>query len=162
MPIMRCTVVRRDSCFREKAMTVKQLELEEGVYDREELSEDTEENLSVGSLWGIESDDVIALYMKEVGSIPLLTSEEETQLGLAVREGDAARRGLVKGDVSGAKREEQERAVARGEAARRRFIESNSRLVISIARKYLGRGMPLSDLMQEGNLGLMKAERGIP
>ncbi|HJX37798.1 MAG TPA: sigma-70 family RNA polymerase sigma factor [Anaerolineae bacterium] len=138
-------------------MTVKQLELEEGVYDLEELSEDTEENLSVGSLWGIESDDVISLYMKEVGSIPLLTSEEETQLGLAVREGDAARRGLVKGDVSGAKREEQERAVARGEAARRRFIESNSRLVISIARKYLGRGMPLSDLMQEGNLGLMKA-----
>jgi RNA polymerase primary sigma factor len=137
-------------------MTVRQLELE-NVADVDELVDEAEENQGRGSLGDIEGNDVISLYMKEVGSLPLLTAEEEKELGLAVRAGRSARRRLARGDFSGDKREELQRAVERGEEARRRFVESNSRLVISIARKYLGRGLPLSDLMQEGNLGLMRA-----
>ncbi|HEM62414.1 MAG TPA: sigma-70 family RNA polymerase sigma factor [Chloroflexi bacterium] len=138
-------------------MTVRQLELEERVFDAEEVDNEIEEAPLAASLKGVESDDVIALYMKEVGSIPLLTHEEEIDLGHAVREGEAAARRLARADLSAEKRVELERAIARGEEARRRFVEANSRLVISIARKYMGRGLPLSDLMQEGNLGLMKA-----
>lgn len=138
-------------------VTVKQLELEESVYDAEEVDDEIQETPATAAFKGIESDDVISLYMKEVGSIPLLTHEEEIELGHSVQEGEVAARKLREEDLSASKREKLERAVARGEAARERFVEANSRLVISIARKYLGRGLPLSDLMQEGNLGLMKA-----
>jgi len=138
-------------------VTVRQLDIQESVFDTEETDNEIQQNPGRSSLKGVESDDVISLYMREVGSIPLLTHDEEIELGHAVIEGEAAAKKLRKGELSAKKTEELELAVARGEAARQRFVESNSRLVISIARKYLGRGLPLSDLMQEGNLGLMKA-----
>lgn len=138
-------------------MTVRQLEVQESVFDTEEADNEMQQNPGRSSLKGVESDDVISLYMGEVGSIPLLTHDEEIELGHAVIEGEPAAKKLREGELPAKKREELERVVARGEAARQRFVESNSRLVISIARKYLGRGLPLSDLMQEGNLGLMKA-----
>jgi RNA polymerase primary sigma factor len=140
-----------------RMVTVRQLEIPESVFDTEEADNVTQQDPGRSSLRSVESDDVISLYMKEVGSIPLLTHDEEIELGHAVIEGEAAAKKLRKGDLPVEKREGLELLVARGEAARQRFVKSNSRLVISIARKYLGRGLPLSDLMQEGNLGLMKA-----
>jgi RNA polymerase primary sigma factor len=138
-------------------MTVRQLALEEDTVDVEELDDVIEERAARGSLKGIESDDVISMYMKEVGTIPLLSAEEEKELALALREGQAAKTRLAKGNLSATRRERLEEEAQEGDGARERFIESNSRLVISIARRYLGRGLPLSDLMQEGNLGLIKA-----
>jgi RNA polymerase primary sigma factor len=140
-------------------MAVKELVLEEEMQDVEELDDDVEEDADEGSLQGIESDDVISMYMKEVGTIPLLTADEEKQLARAMRAGQAASTRLANGNgnVSASRRERLERQAGEGDLARARLIESNSRLVISIARRYLGRGLPLSDLMQEGNLGLIKA-----
>jgi RNA polymerase primary sigma factor len=141
-------------------MSVRALELEdeeEEAIVAEELEDGIEETLDEDSLAGIESDDVISLYMKEVGTIPLLTADEERDLALALREGEAAKARLARGELSGDLKQRLERKVDEGDRARARFIESNSRLVISIARRYLGRGLPLSDLMQEGNLGLIKA-----
>jgi len=138
-------------------MTVKELRLEEEVLGIVDLDDDVKESPARDSLKGIESDDVISLYMKEVGTIPLLTAEQEKELALDLREGIAARKRLLQGGLSPEERQDLEWKVDEGERARQHFIESNSRLVISIARKYLGRGLPLSDLMQEGKLGLIKA-----
>ena len=76
-------------------------------------------------------DDPVRAYLKEIGGVPLLTAEEEAALAAAARAGDAA--------------------------ARRRLCEANLRLVVSVAKRYAGRGLPFLDLIQEGNLGLMKA-----
>ena len=137
-------------------MTVSELAVEERALDTVDLDE-MEESAARGVPGGIDSDDVISMYMKEVGTIPLLTAEEETELALALREGKAAQEQLVRDGLSPKERAKLEWKVDEGDRARARFIESNSRLVISIARRYLGRGLPLSDLMQEGNLGLIKA-----
>ncbi len=138
-------------------MTLKELELEDSSLRDTELETETEEQEQPVSLKGVDSDDVISLYMREVGGIPLLSAEEEKELALAFRRGKAAKRRLASGNPTADEREKLEQQVEEGDKARRRFIEANSRLVISIARRYLGRGLPLSDLMQEGNLGLIKA-----
>ncbi len=140
-------------------MRVKELELEDTMLNTAELLADLEEKRDPTSFKGVASDDVISLYMKEVGTIPLLSAEEERELASACREGEGAQRHLAEfeADIDVEERKRFEAKVERGDRARRRFIEANSRLVISIARKYLGRGLPLSDLMQEGSLGLIKA-----
>jgi RNA polymerase primary sigma factor len=139
-------------------MKVNELELlEECELDAGELDGETRERAGRVSLKGIESDDVISMYMKEVGTIPLLSAEDEKELALKLREGRTAEVLLTKDDLSAEQRERLEERAREGQEARSHFIEANSRLVISIARKYLGRGLPLSDLMQEGNLGLIKA-----
>ncbi|HHY35040.1 MAG TPA: RNA polymerase sigma factor RpoD [Firmicutes bacterium] len=95
-----------------------------------ELSDDvTEIDLSVPE--GIALDDPVRMYLKEIGRIPLLTPEEEVELAKRMEAGD--------------------------EEAKRRLIESNLRLVVSIAKRYVGRGMLFLDLIQEGNMGLIKA-----
>lgn len=141
-------------------MKVKDLKLEDNAPSAAGVAADNKEEemeQQSPSLKGVASDDVISLYMREVGSIALLTREEETELALALRGGKAARERLASEELVPEERRRLEEEVEKGDRARRRFIEANSRLVISIARKYLGRGLPLSDLMQEGNLGLMKA-----
>jgi RNA polymerase primary sigma factor len=107
----------------------------------------------------IESDDTISLYLKEVSQIPLLTPEEEIELAKAIKRGERARRRLERsGDkLSPEKRAALEAQVAEGEEARKKLTRSNSRLVISLAKKYIGQGVPFLDLIQEGNMGLMKA-----
>ena len=92
----------------------------------EEKLVDTEEMSEVMSL-----NDPVRMYLKEIGKIPLLTSEEETEVAKRLAEGD--------------------------EAAHNTMVEANLRLVVSIAKRYVGRGLPLLDLIQEGNLGLIKA-----
>ena len=82
-------------------------------------------------LEGVSTEDPIRMYLKEIGNVPLLSTEEEVALAQRVEAGD--------------------------ESAKKQLIEANLRLVVSIAKKYVGRGMPFLDLIQEGNMGLMKA-----
>ncbi len=93
--------------------------------DEEEVATDKD------ILAGVSMEDPVRIYLKEIGNIPLLTQEQEIELGKRIEEGD--------------------------ESAKQQMIEANLRLVVSIAKKYLGRGMSFLDLIQEGNMGLMKA-----
>lgn len=99
-----------------------------------------------------------AIYFRDISAVSLLTAEEEIDLAQKIEQGDDARRALRRGDeLSVPERMALEQEVAGGEAARRRLTESNLRLVVSVARKYLTRGLPMLDLVQEGNIGLARA-----
>jgi RNA polymerase primary sigma factor len=105
----------------------------------------------------IEIDDTIGLYLKEIGRVPLLVAEEEVRLAKRMEAGRSAREKL---DRDGVGYEEQmglAHLVEDGLAAREHLIRANSRLVISVAKKYIGRGVPFLDLIQEGNIGLIRA-----
>jgi RNA polymerase sigma factor (sigma-70 family) len=98
------------------------------------------------------------LYLKEIGQYPLLTKRDEVRLAQQIESGDAARRELEKGTgLSATTKGDLRRVVSDGERAQRTFVESNLRLVVSIAKKYQASGLPLLDLVQDGNLGLMHA-----
>jgi RNA polymerase primary sigma factor len=122
-----------------------------------------EEEVDEEGLWGeeleaeLDSDDLLSLYLKEVGRIPLLTPEEEVELARRIERGRAAERRLAQGGLSPEERRRLEEIVADGRAAQEHLILANTRLVISVAKKYAGRGLPLSDLIQEGNIGLIRA-----
>jgi RNA polymerase primary sigma factor len=110
------------------------------------------------NLDGIDSDDTISLYFREVGSVPLLVREEEVALAKRIESGRAAQLQLDSRDAFGAaERRELERAANDGQLAWDHLVKANSRLVISMAKKYRGQGVPFLDLIQEGNVGLMKA-----
>lgn len=107
----------------------------------------------------ISSDDTIGLYLKEMSRVPLLSSDEELDLAKRIELGRFAKKGLerLNGRSSALRRQELEQHIADGELAREHLIKANTRLVVSIAKRYIGRGVPFLDLIQEGNLGLMKA-----
>jgi RNA polymerase primary sigma factor len=102
-------------------------------------------------------DDTIGLYLKEVGRVPLLTAEEEVRLAKRMEAGKIAQEELSQDGHNLEKRAEMEEVVQDGLAAREHLIRANSRLVISVAKKYIGRGVPFLDLIQEGNIGLIRA-----
>lgn len=104
-----------------------------------------------------QSLDNISMYLKEVGNIPLLTAEEETQITRRIERGRAARIKLLSGKLSGKKRKQLQYVVEDGWAAREHLILANSRLVVSVAKKYTNRSVPFIDLIQEGSIGLMRA-----
>ena len=93
--------------------------------------EEEEEEIDISIPEGITIDDPVRMYLKEIGKVPLLSSEEEIELAKKIEEGDAY--------------------------AKKKLAEANLRLVVSIAKRYVGRGMLFLDLIQEGNLGLIKA-----
>lgn len=99
--------------------------------EEEEYAEEDPEKEDLSVPEGTATDDPVRMYLKEIGRVPLLTSEEEVSLAKRMSEGD--------------------------DAARQKLVEANLRLVVSIAKRYAGRGMQLLDLIQEGNLGLIKA-----
>jgi RNA polymerase primary sigma factor len=106
----------------------------------------------------ISVDDSVGLYLKEMASVPLLTTEEEIDLSKRYERGkQAAARLIAGGRLSGKSRESLQAEVADGRLARAHIIKANTRLVVSIAKKYVSQGVPFLDLIQEGNLGLMKA-----
>src|SRR5690625_2464359 len=100
-----------------------------GEASESESEEDDDTDLSVPE--GVALDDPVRMYLKEIGRVPLLTAEDEVELSKRIEAGD--------------------------ESAKRRLAEANLRLVVSIAKRYVGRGMLFLDLIQEGNLGLLKA-----
>jgi RNA polymerase primary sigma factor len=110
-------------------------------------------------LANIDTDDTIGLYLKEVGRVPLLTAQEEVDLAQRIERGRLAREELAKGNVPKTRREELQLLIRDGWAAREHLITANSRLVISVAKKYMGRGVPFLDLIQEGNIGLIRAAK---
>lgn len=106
----------------------------------------------------IEVDDTIGLYLKEIGKVPLLTAEEEVSLAMRMENGKKAQARLSTGKYTNEdKRYELEYQLDDGIRAREHLIRANSRLVISVAKKYIGRGVPFLDLIQEGNIGLIRA-----
>jgi RNA polymerase primary sigma factor len=107
----------------------------------------------------VEADDTIGLYLKEIGRVSLLTAAEEVSLAKRIESGEAAIRELKKSDIGPDRRWDLELVVEDGLAAREHLISANSRLVISVAKKYIGRGVPFLDLIQEGNIGLIRATK---
>ena len=110
-------------------------------------------------LSAIDADDSIGLYLKEIGRVPLLIAAEEVSLAKRMERAKFARERLAKGGLAPKKRAELESIIEDGMAAREHLITANSRLVISVAKKYIGRGVPFLDLIQEGNIGLIRAAK---
>jgi RNA polymerase sigma factor (sigma-70 family) len=106
-----------------------------------------------------DEEDLVRLYLTDIGQYPLLTKDDEVSLSQIIEAGRQAEATLASAPkgVSSAKRRELRRTVLRGEQAVQTFVQSNLRLVVSIAKKYQASGLPLLDLIQEGNLGLMHA-----
>jgi RNA polymerase primary sigma factor len=127
--------------------------------EEEEEAEETGRVLALDDLQNIDTDDTIGLYLKEVSRVPLLTAEEEVELAQRIERGRLAREELARGNVSSRRRHELRRLIEDGWSAREHLITANSRLVISVAKKYMGRGVPFLDLIQEGNIGLIRATK---
>jgi RNA polymerase sigma factor (sigma-70 family) len=106
---------------------------------------------------GASPADTVGLYLDEVSEHELLTAEDEVHLARAMEQGKKAQSILNSGDFEPSERAKIMRAISAGEEAKMTFIRSNLRLVISIAKRYTGRGLDLLDLIQEGNLGLIRA-----
>ena len=144
-------------------------ELVDEVPSLEEIEDIPEEEIvdpnTLVDSFGI--DDPVRMYLKEIGKVNLLTPDEEVRLAQDMGAGDAAKERMA--EIESAKKKGEEivltpeeekelkRAIKRGEAAKQRLAEANLRLVVSIAKRYVGRGMLFLDLIQEGNLGLIKA-----
>lgn len=106
----------------------------------------------------LEPENILAVYFKEAAQHSILSAQEEISLSEKIRAGKRAKERLVQqGDLSSQERKGLEEKAAEGEAARDKFICSNQRLVITIAKRYRGQGLSFLDLIQEGNVGLMKA-----
>ncbi len=130
------------------------------VSETEEIDEEkVDQNTVEDYLANIDTSDTIGLYLKEVSRVPLLTAEEEVELAQRIERGRMAREELAKGHVTTKRRTELRAMIEDGWAAREHLITANSRLVISVAKKYMGRGVPFLDLIQEGNIGLIRATK---
>jgi len=132
---------------------------EELAAEEKEVEELVQDEPEQDILANIDVDDTIGLYIKEASRIPLLTSDEELELAQRIELGRMAREEIVQGNVSQHRRDELQMLIEDGWMAREHLIVANSRLVISVAKKYMGRGVPFLDLIQEGNIGLMRAAK---
>ena len=136
------------------------------------LDEDDEvevEKIDLSVPEGVSVEDPVRMYLKEIGKVPLLSADEEIELAQNMEDGAVAieKINVLKGRLDGASAEEKaeikeeiktlQRDVDKGADAKKRLAEANLRLVVSIAKRYVGRGMLFLDLIQEGNLGLIKA-----
>ena len=102
-------------------------------------------------------NDPVKMYLKEIGQIPLLDPKEEPIIARQIQEGEEAKEAMKNPDLSDEEKKKLAKVIADGEQAKQTLISSNLRLVVSIAKKYVGRGMLFLDLIQEGNCGLIKA-----
>lgn len=131
----------------------------EEILDPAALYEDLMKD--AGYQQALDTDDVVGLYLKEAGRVPLLTAEEEVSLAKRMEAGKFAAQQLheMDGHLSLETRYELQELVSDAEAAQEYLVRANSRLVISVAKKYIGRGVHFLDLIQEGNIGLIRAAR---
>ena len=125
------------------------------------IREDSEDTLAATALSSdelVHVSDPVRMYLQEIGRYPLLTPQQEVELAMQMEAGIRAEEKLeVTADLGEAEIRILERAVRKADRARKRLVEANLRLVVSIAKKYVGRGLGLLDLIQEGNLGLIRA-----
>ena len=136
-----------------------ELNADEDAEEEEEKETKRQQEADDNYLANIDTDDMIGLYLKEVGRVPLLTAPEEVQLAKRIERGRVAREVLASGRFEEQQRSKHRRNIEDGWAAREHLITANSRLVISVAKKYMGRGVPFQDLIQEGNIGLIRAAK---
>jgi len=101
--------------------------------------------------------DLVREYLRGIGKVPLLTAVQEVELSQRIEAGLFAQHKLTEKRISPAYRRDLEHLVRDGEKAKRHLLEANLRLVVSVAKRYVGRGLPLLDLVQEGNVGLIRA-----
>lgn len=140
------------------------------LIDDEDTEADVEvEKIDLSVPDGVSIEDPVRMYLKEIGKVPLLTAEEEIELAQCMEEGAVASEKIeiLTGRMTDASEEEktelqdeikiQQKIADKGADAKKRLAEANLRLVVSIAKRYVGRGMLFLDLIQEGNLGLIKA-----
>jgi RNA polymerase primary sigma factor len=125
----------------------------------DDLEDDDVSFLASDDLANIDTDDTIGLYLKEVSRVPLLTAEQEVELAQRIERGRMAREELARGRVESHRRTELRNLIEDGWQAREHLVTANSRLVISVAKKYMGRGVHFLDLIQEGNIGLIRATK---
>lgn len=125
--------------------------------DGEDLITGGEEQ--VGNIEQVATDDMISMYLREMARVPLLSLHEEIDLARRIARGRSAERKLkaARENLKAASHTTLEKYIEEGQLAREHLIKANTRLVVSIAKRYIGRGLPLLDLIQEGNLGLIKA-----
>jgi len=126
--------------------------------DGEDDEKEENEAVAFAGVEKVSSGDTITLYLREMSKVPLLKMEQEVSLAKRYEAGRAAKEDLIKGGrISAEQRAMLEDVVEDGLLAREHLIKANTRLVVSVAKRYNGRGVPFLDLIQEGNLGLMKA-----
>jgi RNA polymerase primary sigma factor len=123
----------------------------------EDVAQETSDEPAASDLSEISIDNAVSLYFKEMGREPLLTREEEVQLAKRMERGQEAQTALEKNGHDPKRQAELERLIADGKDARSHLIRANTRLVVSIAKRYRGRGLSFLDLIQAGNIGLIKA-----
>ena len=150
--------------FEDIEVTPEEMERLYDVFEKEsielveiEVSKEELEDLSVPE--GINIDDHVKMYLKEIGKVNLLTPEEELSLAKRMADGETAKEQLeeIGEDIDEDTKKQIDLLIADGEKAKKSLAEANLRLVVSIAKRYVGRGMLFLDLIQEGNLGLIKA-----
>lgn len=144
--------------LRRQGVEILDNDLESDLSDQDGEMADSDMDLA-SSLDNISSDDTIGLYLKEMSRVPLLKMEEEMDIARRIETG---RNSKLELDQSNGQCQPQEKILLQqqvedGMLAREHLIKANTRLVVSVAKKYIGRGVPFLDLIQEGNLGLMKA-----
>jgi RNA polymerase primary sigma factor len=111
------------------------------------------------NLADVDTNDMVRMYITEAIRVPLLTADEEVNLAQRIERGLMGQQELARGNVAGQRLTQLRRLIEDGHAAQENLIQSNALLVISVAKKYIGRGVPFLDLIQEGNIGLMRAAR---
>jgi RNA polymerase primary sigma factor len=132
----------------------------ESAEDEQARAEESAPELALDDdLANIDPSDGVGLYLKEVSQVPLLTATEEVELAKRMESGRAAREELAGGNANPHRRLKLRKSIEDGWSAREHLIKANSRLVISVAKKYMGRGVPFLDLIQEGNIGLIRSTK---
>lgn len=139
-------------------MNVK-IKIEKPEGDGESLAETetAEVDLNLDAVGAEIGSDPVRMYLREIGRVPLLSSAEEGNLAEKMQRGYAAQQNLKKQGLDTKKQFKFKNEVAAGEIARQKLAEANLRLVVSVAKRYIGRGMSFLDLIQEGNIGLLRA-----
>jgi RNA polymerase primary sigma factor len=135
---------------------------EHGREDNEEPDEDFESDMEeladIGDITAVSSDDPVGLYFRQMAQEPLLTAQEEIDLARRIEQGKTAAEQLQsRRKMDWQERTEYEAMVMDGQSAREHLGRANTRLVVSIAKRYMAQGLPFPDLIQEGNVGLMRA-----